>query len=369
MTKTPQVSKSFQILEQLSLAVIVIDQDGRIRFCNQQASMMFGQSKKKLTTSKLWELLIRHTFPQRLLSELWECNRSFFDNDVEFIFADGRHITTEVTADSMSLDGEISCLLQIRQNDNLRKINQENAQKHHISASRHLIRGLAHEIKNPLGGIRGAAQLLSRSLDSNELKEYTQLIMEQSDRLRDLVDRLLGPNTLPKRSATNIHVVLERIFNLVMLDKPENVSFERDYDPSLPMTVLDPNQIEQAVLNIVRNGMQALAEHFDKSVCNERARLIMQTRFAGNIVLHDKRFRQVIKISIIDNGGGISEDLIDTIFYPLVSTKSDGNGLGLSITQTLIDQHRGKIEVDSVPGKTAFNIYLPVIQDNEGSDL
>lgn len=369
MTKTPQVSKSFQIIEQLSLAVIVIDQEGRIRFCNQQASMMFGQSKKKLTTSKLWELLIRHTFPQRLLSELWECNRSFFDNDVEFVFADGRHITTEVTADSMSLDGEISCLLQIRQNDNLRKINQENAQKHHISASRHLIRGLAHEIKNPLGGIRGAAQLLSRSLDSNELKEYTQLIMEQSDRLRDLVDRLLGPNTLPKRSATNIHVVLERIFNLVMLDKPENVSFERDYDPSLPMTVLDPNQIEQAVLNIVRNGMQALAEHFDKSVGNERARLIMQTRFAGNIVLHDKRFRQVIKISIIDNGGGISEDLIDTIFYPLVSTKSDGNGLGLSITQTLIDQHRGKIEVDSVPGKTAFNIYLPVIQDNEGSDL
>lgn len=369
MTNTPSVSKSFQILEQLSLAVIVIDQAGYIRFCNQQASMMFGQSKKKLTSIKLWDLLIRHTFPLRLLEELWQCNRSFFDNDVEFIFADGRHITTEVTADSMHLDGETGCLLQIRQNDNLRKINQENAQKHHISASRHLIRGLAHEIKNPLGGIRGAAQLLNRSLDSDELKEYTQLIMEQSDRLRDLVDRLLGPNTIPKRSATNIHIVLERIYNLVMLDKPEEVVFERDYDPSLPTTVLDPNQIEQAVLNIVRNGMQALAEFSAENKNGSVPRLIMQTRFAGNVVMHNKRVKQAIKISVIDNGGGIDEGLIDTIFYPLVSTKSDGNGLGLSITQTLIDQHRGKIEVDSMPGKTAFNIYLPVILDNEGSDV
>jgi two-component system nitrogen regulation sensor histidine kinase GlnL len=362
-------SLSFQLLEQLRLAVVVIDDTGSVRFSNQHGSMMFGQSKKKMSEVKLWDLVIKHTFPDRLLDELWACGRSFFDNEVEFVFPDGRHIVTEVTADSVKIKNETLCLLQIRQNDNLRKINQENTQKHHLSASRHLIRGLAHEIKNPLGGIRGAAQLLSRSLDSDELKEFTQLIIEQSDRLRDLVDRLLGPNTPPKRSATNIHVVLERICNLVRLDKPESLEINRDYDPSLPTTVLDPNQIEQAILNVVRNGVQALSAHLAKHSDSFKPKLTIRTRFAGSKVLHDVRFRKVLEISIIDNGPGISEELIDTIFYPLVTDKSDGNGLGLSIAQTFIDQHKGKISVESTPGYTAFNIYLPVLQDNEGIEL
>lgn len=357
------------MLEQLRLAVVVIDEQGFTKFSNQHGSMMFGQSKKKMVGIKLWDLVIKHTFPERLLDELWECGRSFYDNEVEFVFPDGRHIVTEVTADTVKVQNETYCLLQIRQNDNLRKINQENTQKHHLSASRHLIRGLAHEIKNPLGGIRGAAQLLSRSLDSEELKEYTQLIIEQSDRLRDLVDRLLGPNTPPKRAYTNIHVVLERICNLVRLDKPEQLVIDRDYDPSLPNTVLDPNQVEQAILNVVRNGIQALSAHMAKMPEGTVPKLIIRTRFAGSKVLHDVRFRKVLKISVIDNGPGISDELIDTIFYPLVTDKSDGNGLGLSIAQTLIDQHKGKINVESLPGYTAFNIYLPVIQENEGTDL
>ncbi len=367
-------SLSYQLLEQLRLAVVVIDEQGQIRFSNQHGSMMFGQSKKKMTGVKLWDLVIKHTFPERLLDELWDCGRSFFDNEVEFVFPDGHHIITEVTADSVKMQNETLCLLQIRQNDNLRKINQENTQKHHLSASRHLIRGLAHEIKNPLGGIRGAAQLLSRSLDSDELKEFTQLIIEQSDRLRDLVDRLLGPNTPPKRIASNIHVVLERICNLVRLDKPEQLEIIRDYDPSLPTTVLDPNQIEQAILNVVRNGIQALTSYMEEQGEEYKPRLVIRTRFAGSKVLHDMRFRKVLKISVIDNGPGISDELIDTIFYPLVTDKSDGNGLGLSIAQTFIDQHKGKINVESTPGYTAFNIYLPVLQDtfeqkNEGSDV
>ena len=364
-------SLSFQLLEQLRLAVVVIDEQGTIRFSNQHGSTLFGQSKKKMSGLRLWELLIKHTFPERLLEELWDCGRSFIDNEVEFVFPDGRHIMTEVTADSVKIQNETLCLLQIRQNDNLRKINQENTQKHHLSASRHLIRGLAHEIKNPLGGIRGAAQLLSRSLESDELKEFTQLIIEQSDRLRDLVDRLLGPNTPPKRISANIHVVLERIGNLVRLDKPEQVIIERDYDPSLPNTVLDPNQIEQAILNIVRNGIQALTKQAEQAEvpANFQPKLTIKTRFAGSKVLHDTRFRKVLKISIIDNGPGISEALIDTIFYPLVTDKADGNGLGLSIAQTFIDQHKGKINVESTPGHTAFTIYLPVLQVQEGAEL
>lgn len=227
---------------------------------------------------------------------------------------------------------------------------------------------MAHEIKNPLGGIRGAAQLLSRSLESDELKEFTQLIIEQSDRLRDLVDRLLGPNTPPKREANNIHIVLERVFSLVKLDKPDNIEVYRDYDPSLPVTVFDPNQLEQAVLNVVKNGIQALQEFSLTQPAEYSPLLTMKTRFAGSKVMHGTRFKQVLKISIIDNGPGISEELRSTIFYPMVTNKSDGNGLGLSISQTLIDQHQGMIEVDSWPGQTEFAIYIPVIQDSEGNN-
>lgn len=363
-------SLSFQLLEQLGLAVVVLDETGTIRFCNQHGSMMFGQSKKKMMQVKLRDLVVRNTLSDHLLEELWDVGRSFLDSEVEFVFPDGRHIVTEVTADTVKVNNETLCVLQIRQNDNLRKINQENTQKHHILASRHLIRGLAHEIKNPLGGIRGAAQLLSRSLETDELKEYTQLIIEQSDRLRHLVDRLLGPNTPPKRELTNIHVVLERICNLVNFDKPEVVNVVRDYDPSLPMSVLDPNQIEQSVLNIVRNGIQALTKSIDERTQVEQPpTLTIKTRFAGSKVIQDQQYRKVLKISIIDNGPGINEDIIDTIFYPLVTDKSDGNGLGLSIAQTLVDQHKGKINVESNPGHTAFNIYLPVIEENEGKDL
>lgn len=349
-----------QILEQLNLAVVVIDENGFVQYCNQLASMIFGQSKRKLCAGKLWDVLIQHTFPERLLAELWQDDRSFIDDDVELQFADGRQLVTEVIADSITIEGKRYCLLQLRQNDNLRRITQENTQKHHISASRHLIRGLAHEIKNPLGGIRGAAQLLSRSLDSAELTEYTQLIIEQADRLKDLVDRLLGPNTLPKQVPTNIHLVLERIVNLMNLDKPLDVHIERDYDPSLPSTLLDPNLIEQAILNIVVNGIQALAGHQQSN-----KQLTIQTRFAGSKLLHNKVHKKVLKIVVADNGPGIDESLLDTIFYPLVSSKSDGNGLGLSITQTLIDQHKGKIEVSSKPGHTEFAIYLPVMDINE----
>lgn len=357
---------SQQILEQLSSSVFLLDRSGKIKFCNESAAMLFGQSKRKLQGQILFKILIYHTLPKALLAELWDCGRSFADNEVEVVFPDGRHSIVEVSADQAVVSDESLCLLQIRRNENLRKISQENTQKHHISASRHLIRGLAHEIKNPLGGIRGAAQLLSRSLESAELKEFTQLIIEQSDRLRDLVDRLLGPNTPPKREANNIHIVLERVYNLVKLDKPEFISVYRDYDPSLPVTVFDPNQLEQAVLNIVKNGIQSLQEYVANQPADFQPLLSMRTRFAGSKVMHGTRFKQVLKISIVDNGPGINEELKSTIFYPMVTNKSDGNGLGLSISQTLIDQHQGTIEVDSWPGQTAFSIFIPVIQDNEG---
>lgn len=364
-----RASVSEQILEQLSLAVILIDQQGRVMFANQHAVMLFGLGRKKLIEQPLLSCPVHHTFPVHLLEQLWQTEQPFSDHEVEWVFIDGRHAITEVNADLAMLNEEPVCLLQIRTNDSLRKLNQENTQKHHISASRHLIRGLAHEIKNPLGGIRGAAQLLSRSLPSEELKEFTQMIIEQSDRLRDLVDRLLGPNTPPKREATNIHSVLERVYALVKVQAPSDLEIERDYDPSLPITVLDPNQIEQAVLNIVQNAVQALrdfntqpAGHDEAAEVNQIPKVIIRTRFEGAKVLHGIRFKKVLKISVIDNGPGVSEEMKDTLFYPMITNKSDGNGLGLSISQTLIDQHQGQIELESWPGQTEFIIYLPVVE-------
>lgn len=352
---------SEQILEQLSLAVILIDQQGKVMFANQHAVMLFGLGRKKLIEQSLLDCPVHHTFPSHLLEQLWETEQPFSDHNVEWVFIDGRHVITEVNADLVMLNQEAVCLLQLRTNDSLRKLNQENTQKHHISASRHLIRGLAHEIKNPLGGIRGAAQLLSRSLPSDDLKEYTQMIIEQSDRLRDLVDRLLGPNTPPKRVATNIHSVLERIYNLVRVEAPESLTFERDYDPSLPSTVLDPNQIEQAILNVVQNGIQALRD-YQTDEHGFEPKLTLQTRYVGSKVLHGVRFKKVLKVAVIDNGPGVSEELKGTLFYPMITNKSDGNGLGLSISQTLIDQHQGQIELESWPGQTEFTIYLPVVE-------
>ena len=362
MTKnSAKPSVSEQILEQLNLAVLLVDQQGKVMFANQQAVMLFGLGRKKLIEQPLLSCPVHHTFPAHLFEQIWETEQSFSDHDVEWVFIDGRHAVTEVNADLAMLNDEAVCLLQIRTNDSLRKLNQENNQKHHISASRHLIRGLAHEIKNPLGGIRGAAQLLSRSLPNAELKEYTQMIIEQSDRLRDLVDRLLGPNTPPKRKATNIHSVIERVVNLVKVEAPAEVLLDRDYDPSLPITVLDPAQIEQAILNIVQNGVQAF-RGYENNTPGFRPTIVLKTRYEGAKVLHGKRYKKVLKVSVIDNGPGISEEIKGTVFYPMITNKSDGNGLGLSISQTLIDQHQGQIDLESWPGQTEFSIYLPVVE-------
>ena len=347
---------SEQILEQLNLAVVLVDRELKVLFANQQAASVFGHTRKKLLNQTLLRLPIKHTFPENLFSQLWESQQSFADHEVEWTFIDGRHISSEVNADLVMLNNEPACLLQIRDNDNLKKLNTENAHKHHISASRHLIRGLAHEIKNPLGGIRGAAQLLSRSLDSDELREYTQMIIDQSDRLKELVDRLLGPNTPPKRSLTNIHGILERVVSLVQIELNANTKITKDYDPSLPEILVDEGQIEQALLNILQNAVYA-ASHANEGSARS---VVVRTRFEGNKVLHGSSYKKVLKISIIDNGTGIAESIKSTLFYPMITDKPEGNGLGLSISQRLIDQHKGVIEVDSWPGHTEFSIYLPI---------
>jgi two-component system nitrogen regulation sensor histidine kinase GlnL len=246
-------------------------------------------------------------------------------------------------------------VLEVRQIDKQRKITQETQQHAQQQAAKELVRGLAHEIKNPLGGIRGAAQLLQKELATDDQKEFTQMIIEQSDRLRNLVDRLLGPNSVPQKRWQNIHEVIEKVRSVIDVDVSHNIDVRRDYDPSLPDLMIDQDMIQQVLLNIARNSMQAL-----KSAQTDNGQITFRTRIERQIVIQQKQYPIVLVISIIDNGPGIPPALKDTLFYPMVTSKSNGSGLGLSIAQTLAEHHNGKIDVESFVGHTEFKIYLPI---------
>jgi len=225
------------------------------------------------------------------------------------------------------------------------------------SANKELIRNLAHEIKNPLGGIRGAAQLLEFELPERSLREYTQVIIKESDRLQTLVDRLLEPHRHPHIvSELNIHEVLERVRLVVLAEFPNGLEIVRDYDASLPDLRGDKEQLIQAVLNIVHNAAQALAER----IAHGDAQIVLRTRVARQVTIAKRLFKLALDLHIIDNGPGIPEDIRERIFYPLVSGRDGGSGLGLTLAQTFVQQHEGLIECESRPGCTDFRILLPL---------
>ena len=226
-----------------------------------------------------------------------------------------------------------------------------------VQANKELIRNLAHEIKNPLGGIRGAAQLLAMEIDSRELTEYTQVIIHEADRLQALVDRLLAPHRSPHVvSDVNIHEVCERVRSLIMAEFPRGLTVKRDYDVSIPDFRGDREQLIQAVLNIAHNAAQALSPR----IADGDAVLTLRTRVSRQATIGKQRFRLALELHIEDNGPGVPEDIRDRIFYPLVSGRDGGSGLGLTLAQTFVQQHQGTIECDSVPGKTVFRIVIPL---------
>jgi two-component system nitrogen regulation sensor histidine kinase GlnL len=222
-------------------------------------------------------------------------------------------------------------------------------------SNRELIRNLAHEIKNPLGGLRGSAQLLEHELDRAELREYTQVIIKEADRLQALMDRLLTPHRQPRVERLSIHVVLERVRSLVLAEfAREAVHIECDYDPSLPDLEGDKEQLIQAVLNVVRNAAQAVAGS------GRSGRITLRTRAIRQVTLLRQRHRLALELQVIDDGPGVPEDIREKIFNPLVSGRDGGSGLGLSLAQTFVHYHRGVIECDSRPGRTVFRIVLPL---------
>jgi two-component system nitrogen regulation sensor histidine kinase GlnL len=224
-------------------------------------------------------------------------------------------------------------------------------------ANKELIRNLAHEIKNPLGGIRGAAQLLEMEIESKGLTEYTQVIIHEADRLQTLVDRLLAPHRRPHLVGdVNIHEVCERVRSLILAEFPKGLKALRDYDISIPDFRGDREQLIQAVLNIAHNASQALAER----VAAGDAQIIFKTRIARQVTFGKQRYRLALELHVIDNGPGVPDSIKDRIFYPLVSGREGGSGLGLTLAQTFVQQHHGLIECDSGPGRTDFKILIPL---------
>ncbi len=343
-----------QLSHQMVTAVIALDDNLIVKYINPAAEALLVKSLHNLYGLTIDEVLHNCSISKKRYQQLLTTGQEFADSDVTFMLFDGTTVTVEVTVSAVEFNQVAHILIELKQIDQQKQISLEATQQQQWEAARDLIRGLAHEIKNPLGGLRGAAQLLSKEL-SEDQQEYTKMIIEQSDRLTNLVDKLLGPNQLPNMVHQNIHAVLEKVHKLTGFNNPKKIKVQRDYDPSIPEIYFDEDKLQQAVLNIVSNALMALAS--DDIIT-------LRTRIASNKTINGKRIRLCIEISIIDNGPGIPAHIQDTLFYPMISGRNNGTGLGLSISQTLIHQHQGKLFCKSRPGRTEFTILLPLPEES-----
>ena len=397
-------------LEHLATAVILLDDESRIAYINPAAEHLFDVSGKNLLGHTMWQAFTHTGQLANAILQAVHNNASYIEHDLTLgtpahgklqlrcaatplQFSNGHgmnvapddktrqarfplpnpldettsHSTRLRTAAAKSLvipragEGaneslrELSykryLLLEFHPMDRPLKLAREEQMLDQTQANRLLLRNLAHEIKNPLGGIRGAAQLLEQELEKPALREYTQVIVQEADRLRSLMEKLLAPQNASHYSALNIHEVLERVRSVVLAEMPEGLKIQRDYDISLPALIGDKEQLIQAMLNIVRNAAQAMQGN---------GRIILRTRVARQATIIKRRHRLAVMVQIIDDGPGIPPELQDKIFYPLVSGRPDGHGLGLTLAQDLVSQHHGTIEFDSEPGCTRFTVMLPL---------
>lgn len=352
-------SHSLAGLDLLASAVLVLDAQERIIYANAAAEHLLESSFKTLSHQKMTSLFLNGESLQPIFDQA--IAQSFSDKRQDLLLERAGREALQVHIIVTALDDpDIPILIELRENVQQLKLDREERLLDQSQANKELIRNLAHEIKNPLGGIRGAAQLLEMELPERHLKdlrEYTQVIVKEADRLQTLVDRLLAPHRRPHIVGdVNIHEVCERVRSLIMAEFPQGLTIRRDYDLSVPEFRGDKEQLIQAVLNIAHNAAQALTERIKAG----DAMLTFQTRVARQITLAKVRYRLALDLHIMDNGPGIPPEIQDRIFYPLVSGKEGGSGLGLTLAQTFVQQHMGIIECTSRPGCTDFRLLIPL---------
>lgn len=346
------------LIESLECAVIVIDRQLKLELVNISAESLFCQSRRNLIGQPLHKF-IQSEAVDKCVQDCLLNNSQFTLREVP-IYVNGAESLVDLTLSSVSNKKGVlpSILLELNVINRISRFMKEKNQLERQQAFRLMMRGLAHEIKNPLGGIRGAAQLLDRELEESSQKELTDILIKEADRLTRLVDRVMGSREQLKPQFLNIHEVLEHVVHLVTVKRGQTILVERFYDPALPEIKVDKEQLIQAVLNIVGNAIEA--QHGANQI-----KLGFVTQFERFITLNQEMHRQVLKIRIWDNGPGVPEELRNNLFDPLITGRPEGTGLGLSITQEIVQRHKGVVQLEDYHGKTCFSVYLPYINGEE----
>ncbi len=347
-------------LEALPTVVLVLEKRTlRVAFANPSAESLLDLSRRQLMQMSWPEIFANGDVLVETIAAIAEQRFHATHLDAEFERPGREPLQVHMVVGFLESAPEY-VLLELFENERHLRTDREERIHDLATANKQLIRNLAHEIKNPLGGIRGAAQLLELELDARErqeLREYTQVIVKESDRLQTLVDRLLEPHRHPHIVGdVNVHEVCERVRAVILAEFPRGLTIERDYDVSVPELRGDKEQLIQALLNIVRNAAQALRERISEG----DARIALRTRVARKVTIAKRLHKLALDLRVIDNGPGIPHDIRERIFYPLVSGREGGSGLGLTLAQTFVQQHDGMIEVESRPGHTEFQILLPL---------
>ena len=340
-----------RVLDNLSAAVVLLQRDLTIVYLNSASEILFETSRRKVHGRSIEKLA---DFPKSLLSRMilsLSAERPFSQHEIELHIGQHKPITVDCTMNPVcEAESQAGLLLEFTRIDRHLRLAAEERLADQQSATETLLTGLSHEIKNPLGGIRGAAQLLAHELSDKQLQEYTSVIISEADRLKNLVDRMLSPGLLPQKKWFNIHEALERVYSLLSVEE-NDIDIVRDYDPSIPEVYADPEQIIQAVLNLAKNAAEAM---------QGEGCLVLRSRTQRQFTIASIRYKLVVVLEIIDTGPGIPEEIADKIFFPMVSGRASGTGLGLSIAQSIVSHHGGLIACDSKPGNTVFQIYLPL---------
>lgn len=348
-------AKAHQLIENLYTAIMVIDSDLCITNMNSAAENMLSVSLRKATGLRADEVLPKSDRFIEIVRRSLESRHPFTERGVELLLPNAVSITVDCMVtpilDKTTREQCHEVIVEMIDANSLTRIMREENLSILHDAARESLRGMAHEIKNPLGGIRGAAQLLEREFNGNELTEYTNIIISEADRLGKLIDRMVAPDGNLNLSTVNIHEVLEYVHDLVVAESEAKLNVERDYDPSLPDLEADQEQLIQALLNILRNSVQAI--DIDGNIW-------INTRIKRKCTIRQQLYKLVVQIEIIDDGPGVPQEIESGIFYPMVTGRAEGTGLGLSISQSLIQSHGGIIEHERCDNRTIFRVLLPI---------
>lgn len=340
-----------ELINELSTGIVILDEACAVVFINSSAQDVLGVSQRRAEGHQLSEFVPGFETVEALCDRALHEGKSFGrELSLPAVQRDGSEIEVALRASPFTEGDEPQLLVEFFDITQRQHLDRENTMATQHGVSRRMIQQLAHEIRNPLGGLRGAAQLLERELTSAEQRDYTSVIIREADRLAALMDGLLGPGHQPSKTQINVHEVLEHVAKIAESEAP-HLQIGRDYDPSLPEFAFDRDQMTQALLNLVRNASQAT---------DAKGRIVLRTRVLTNAILNQTQHRLIACIEVQDNGPGVPDDVAETLFYPLVTSREEGTGLGLPVAQELVSRHGGMVEYDSAPGLTVFSVMLPI---------